>query len=130
MQTRIITGLCAAIALSSSLLGCAGGAQNTGVAVSQDAAAAATVTLSAADLATLKSTCAQVAPDLSRAASPTAPKPVSGTAVYPKAFCDQLAAGNTSVAQADSQVWLPKVLGALQVVAQVAGMALPLLALL
>jgi hypothetical protein len=121
----------APLALLGALSACGGGAQQTGIAVSQDAAAAATVTLSASDLAQMRQVCAAVQPDLAAATAAGAPKQVSAVAVYPQAFCAQLAAGGTpATANSGSPVWLGKTLGLLQTAAQLAGLALPLIAAL
>src|SRR6266404_5740948 len=75
------------------LMGCQGGAQQTGIDLSQDAAAALQRNISAADLAILKRGCGDAAPALAAAIDPAAPKPVVAVAVYPVAFCRDILAG-------------------------------------
>lgn len=84
------------------------------------------VSLSPADLAQLQQNCRAAQATLSAATAPAAPPAVNGTAIYPKAFCDQVLAGGVpATADAGSPRWLPAVLAAVQTTAQVAGYLLP-----
>lgn len=114
-----------AIAALATLAACTGGAANTGVAVSQDAAAAATVSLTADEVAQLKAVCQASQPLLAAATAPAAPAPVAQTAVYPAAFCQQLASPTPPAAAKSSLAWLPAVLSGVQTAAQIAGYVLP-----
>lgn len=115
-----------AIGLALLLAACTGGAQNTGVDLAQDAAVGLQRNLSAADIAALKDTCAQAAPAVIAASSPSAPAPLRDTAIYPYSFCYQLLTGQPNNADQTSLTWLPKVLAITQDVAQVAGVVLPI----
>lgn len=86
--------------------------------------------VSPAVLAGLQATCAKAAPLIAIGSAPSAPSQVSGITTYAQAFCSQLASGVTpATADANSQSWLNGVLNAAQIAAQVAGIAMPLIAL-
>lgn len=111
-----------------ALAACTGGAQNTGIKIAGLGAGAASVLLSAEDIATMKGVCQTASGALDIAASPGMPAQVKGTAVYPKAFCDQLLAGTVpATADASSPQWLNTTLAVLSGAARVAGVVLPLL---
>lgn len=115
----------AALALILSLAGCQGGAQQTGIDISQDVGAGVVRNISPADMASLTATCNANAPALAMATAPGAPAPVSGTAVYPAAFCKQILTGATGNVNSNSLSWLPGVLSVLQTAGTIAGYVLP-----
>lgn len=107
------------------LMACSGGALQTGIDLSQDAGAGVVRNISAADLASLQGICTANAPVLAAATAPGVPAPVSGTAIYPAAFCKQILTGATGNANSSSLSWLPAVLTAVQDAAVVAKVVLP-----
>jgi hypothetical protein len=92
---------------------------------------AATLTpavLTPAQLVKVQQTCQVASPMLAVAAQPGMPATVSDTAVYGKAYCDQLLAGTVPPAtDANTPSWLPKVIEGVQIAAAVAKVALPLI---
>lgn len=83
--------------------------------------------LSADQITKLQQTCQVAAPLLNVAASPTMPANVAETAVYPKAYCDQLLAGSIPpTTDRNTPTWLPGVIKGVQVAAEVAKVALPI----
>jgi len=83
--------------------------------------------LSPADLAALRDTCAAAAPALRVATNPAAPAPLSATAVYPAAFCQQLLAGAVPpTTNSSSPAWLGQTLAITQDIATAAGVILPI----
>lgn len=117
----------AAIVALGLLAGCTGGAANTGLALSGDAAGVAQIALAPADLAQLRATCQAAAPALVSATAPGAPLPVAQTAIYPAEFCRQLLLGTVpATADRTTLSWLPTVLGYVQDAARIAGMVLPM----
>ena len=118
-------------ALAFLLAACTGGAMQTGIDLSQDAGAGIVRNISAADLASLKATCAITAPAVNTVvADPGAPAPVKDIAVYPAAFCKQILTGDMGNVNSNSLKWLPVVLSDVRVAATIAGYVLPLLPLL
>lgn len=115
-----------AVAMLLGVVGCTGGAQNTGIGIAQTAATVATVTLDPATLAQMRQTCAAAAPALNVAANPAMPATLHDTAVYPQALCAQLVAGQTPpTLDSNTPAWLGKTLAVTQDVATAAGIILP-----
>lgn len=126
-QVKKKAAAASALALALLLGACSGGAQNTGLAVTQVAANATQVTLSPEALAQARQTCAQAAPALAVATSSAVPATVSGTAIYPAALCADLAKGIVPpTADASTPQWLAKTLSVTQDVATAAGVILPI----
>ena len=107
-------------------MACTGGAQQTGIDLSQDAAAALQRNISASDLALLKQGCADASPSLTVAAAGSAPRMLSAVATYPAAFCRDILAGTVpATANTSSVGWLTKTLVYVDDAAKVAGYVLP-----
>lgn len=120
--------LSVALLFAIALVGCAGGARQTGIDVAQDAGLGVVRNLSLADYAALRRTCQAAGPALAAATSPSAPQSVKDISVYGKAFCDQVVTetlGNR--ADQSSLGWLTDVLAGVKIAAQIAGFVLPLL---
>lgn len=134
-MTNLIRSTISAYALAGALsLGACSTSAPAPAAVQTASAAAATISasvLSAADLAKLQAGCASAAGLLSIATSPVVPASVSGIAVYPAAYCQQLAAAPAgsvpATTTAGTASWWSTALAAAQDAAQIAGVVLPLL---
>jgi hypothetical protein len=130
LGTRMIGAPFLALALGiavMSLTACGGGAKQTGIDLSQDAAAALTRNISDADLKILKDVCTAASPSLLVAAADKAPAPVKAVAVYPEAFCtDVLSPAKPVTANANSVAWLTKTLTYVQDAAKIASYVLPI----
>jgi hypothetical protein len=84
--------------------------------------------LSADQFAKVQRGCQLAAPALEVAVTPGLPEKVRETAIYPKAYCDQLLAGTVpATTDANTPAWFDKTLAALKIVARAAGIILPLL---
>lgn len=121
MSPALILFTCLGLALA----GCAGGAQQTGIDISQDLGAGIIRNISAADLKAIKDTCAVSAPALDAAVGVNAPSTVKDVAVYPAAFCKQVVAGDLGTANTNSLAWLQTVLTYIKTAATIAGYVLP-----
>jgi hypothetical protein len=92
------------------------------------AAVASGVVLSPAQLASIEELCQASLPGLTAAVSPSLPASVTQTATYAQAYCQEMVAGGVpATTDANTPTWLPKVIAAVKVAAQIAGVVLPLL---
>lgn len=110
-----------------SLAGCAG---LTAPQVAADVTLAAGNVLSPSTVAGLQNICRTASPILSATTSPAVPKTVSDIAAFPASYCQQMSGGIVPpTTDANTSKWLTGVLNTVQVAAQVAQVALPLIAL-
>lgn len=110
------------------LAGCNGGAANEGAKIAGVAGAASAALLSPADIAKLQQLCAANTAITALAANPALPATVTQTAVYPADYCAKLAAGTMPpTTDSNTPSWLPGVLSAAKVTAQIAGVVVPLI---
>ena len=94
----------------------------------QMAAMVTPAVLSSGQVTTLRQTCQIAGPALAVAAQPTMPAQVSETALPAAAYCQQLNAGILpATTDSNTPTWLPKVIRGVQIAAEVARVALPLL---
>lgn len=83
--------------------------------------------LPAEQLAKVQRACQLVGPALDVAAAANMPAQVRETAVYPKAYCDQLLAGMVpATTDANTPAWLDRTITILGIAAKAAGIILPL----
>lgn len=105
-----------------SLASCSGGN------LAPVAASLTPAVLSPGQLAQVQTLCQAAQPALNIAASPSMPAQLKETAVYPQAYCSQLLAGTVPpTTDANTPSWLPQVINATKIAAQVAGVVLPLI---
>ena len=113
------------VAVGLGLAGCQGGAQQTGIDITQDVGAGIVRNISPAETAAIQAQCKAAAPALISATAATAPKPLKAVAVYPFAFCQQILSGKTVDPTQQSNQWLDNVLKMTATAAQIAGYVLP-----
>ena len=96
---------------------------------SPSASSAGTAVLPPAQAAQVQQMCAATAPALAAATSSASPSEVSAVAVYPAAYCSQLASTGVmpSTTTSGTPAWLTTTITAVGVAAQLAGYVLPLL---
>lgn len=112
--------LCAAFA--AILAGCNGGN------LAPVAASLTPAVLPPDQLAVVQQMCQAAQPMLAVASAPNIPAEVHDTAIYGAAYCGQLLAGTVPpTTDANTPSWLPQVIEATKVAAQVAGIVLPLI---
>ena len=92
------------------------------------AASLTPVVLTPEQIATMQTMCQAAKPALDIAALPSMPAQVKETAVFPQAYCGQLLAGAVpATTDGHTTEWLPEVINATKVAAQIAGVVLPLI---
>ena len=102
-----------------SLVGCA----SNGSLIASTAGVVAKSALPASDASLISATCAFAKPVLDDTAAPQTVKDVS---VYARSFCSEMAAGDTSHADANSVSWLNTVLAGIKTAATIAKYVLPI----
>lgn len=125
-RTSRLAKFAAAALLLGAISACSGPPPAPAIAAVDAAAQATQVALPPQDVAAMTDACRQAQPSLNVATGSGMPAQLSGTAVYPKAFCAQLLAGTAPpTAAASSPAWLAKALAVTADVAQVAQVVLP-----
>ena len=125
VRNALIIAAGTAILVGLSLTGCAGGAQQTGVDITQDVGAGLQRNLSAQQTSDLRAACMSAAPSLVAATSATAPAVVKNVAVYPYALCQEIVSGKTVDPTQQTPRWWDQVIPEVEQAAQLAGYILP-----
>lgn len=114
-----------ALALPLLLLAGCSSSSTTGTGLATTAAKVSTAVLPKDTLAFLEGVCDASAAALNVAAGSSMPEKVRDTAVYPKAYCEQLLAGTVpSTTDKNTPGWLTSTIAALRTAATIAGIFL------